>query len=350
MMGGEQMSKIALSDGTVISEFSRPYVIAEVNSSHNGSTEVGMRMIDAAYEAGCNCVKFQSWTAKSLYSKSYYQKNPIAKRFVDKLSLSPDELKKMAMYCREKGIGFSSTPYSREEVDFLVDECNVQFVKISSMEVNNPDFLKYIGDKQIPIVLSTGMADYDEVKKAVSVLESAGNRNIAILHCVSIYPAPLETINLYNIIGLREMFPDYPIGFSDHSLGDAAAIAATTLGAAIIEKHITLDSKKIGMDNQMAMEPEDLKVLVKRCEEISIALGSKERKVLPNEYKQRENMRRSIIVTRDIKKGEVISRELLDVKRPGTGISPERLEELIGRTVNKDIESDTLIMESDLDN
>lgn len=342
------MNSIRLNDGKVISEYGVPYVIAEVNSSHNGNPDIAKKMIDAAVEAGCDCVKFQSWSTESLYSRTYYKKNPIAKRFVEKLSMSSETLKEMADYCKEKGISFSSTPYSKEEVDFLAEKCDVPFIKISSMEVNNPEFLEYIAGKNVPIVLSTGMAEYEEVLRAVSIIESAGNRNVAILHCVSIYPTPLESANINNIVGLRELLPNYPIGFSDHTIGDEAAVAATVLGAAILEKHITLDSSRIGMDNQMAMEPEPLKELVRKCKMIPSALGVKRRELLPEEVRQRDNMRRSIIVTRDIRAGEIICRSDLDVKRPGTGISPERMDEIIGCTVKNDVESDTILLQSDL--
>ena len=342
------MSSITLQDNTVISDYGFQYFVAEVNSSHNGNTETAKKMIDAAVNAGFNCVKFQSWSINSLYSKSYYKENPIAKRFVDRFSMTPDQLKEMAKYCMQKGIGFSSTPYSKEEVDFLVEECNVPFIKIASMEINNLDILRYIGEKQVSIVLSTGMAEMEEIRLAIKVLESSGNKRIALLHCVSIYPSETKTINLNNIIGLRDEFPEYPIGFSDHTLGDIAAIGATALGAAIIEKHITLDSKKIGMDNSMAMEPDDLKVLIDRCRMVNIALGSKKRMVLEKEYNQRKIMRRSIIATRDIPSGTILIREDLAAKRPGTGIPPENMEKLIGKKVNRDIEEDTLIFSEDI--
>lgn len=338
---------IVLNNGVEIVDYGRPYFVAEVNSSHNGSVETAKHMVDAAVDAGCDCVKFQSWSVQSLYSRTYYRQNPIAERFVKKLSLAPEQLKELAEYCSMKGIGFSSTPYSREEVDFLVNECHVPFVKISSMEVNNPEFLMYIGEKQVPVILSTGMAEMEEVGRAVRVLESSGNRNIILLHCVSIYPAKTETVNLNNILGLRERFPNYPVGFSDHTLGKSAAIAATALGAAVIEKHITLDAKKIGMDNQMAMEPDALEDMVKTCRDIQMALGSKERTVLQEEYEQRKNMRRSIVAARNLTAGEVLCREDLDVKRPGTGFPPDRLADLIGCTVIRDIEADTVINESD---
>lgn len=343
------MGKLILNDGKIVSDYGRPYIIAEVNSSHNGNVETARQMIDAAVAAGCDCVKFQSWSAKSLYSKSYYKKNPIAERFVRKLSLTPDQLKEMADYCGEKGIGFSSTPYSEEEVAFLAEECRVPFIKIASMEINNLGFLRYIGNKQLPVILSTGMAEMEEVERAVRALEETGNRQIILLHCVSIYPTKVETVNLNNILGLRERFPDYPVGFSDHTLGSAAAIAAVALGAAALEKHITLDSKKIGMDNQMAMEPGALRELVLDCRNIQLALGSKKRTVLPEEYTQRRNMRRSVIAVRDISEGEILKKEDLDVKRPGTGIPPERMEELIGRITKCKIEADTVIEESDLE-
>lgn len=343
------MNGIKFNDGKVIKNYGRPYMIAEVNSSHNGNVDVAKKMIDAAVESGCDCVKFQSWSTETLYSKSYYQKNPIAKRFVDKLSLTSKELKMMAEYCEEKGIGFSSTPYSKQEVDFLVDECKVPFIKIASMEIDNLEFLNYIAKKNIPIVLSTGMADMQEIEDAVREIENAGNRNIVLLHCVSIYPVDVEKINLNNIIELQNRFPEYPIGFSDHTLGDAAAVAAIALGTAVLEKHITLDAKKIGMDNQMAMEPEELSVLVEKCRQINLALGSRDRIVLPEEIEQRKNMRRSVIVTKDIKKGHVLCREDLDVKRPGTGLSPKRLLECIGKSVNKDIEADIVLMEKDFE-
>ncbi len=342
------MGKCLFNDGGFVEDYGSPYFIAEVNSSHNGNLEIARKMIDAAAIAGCSCVKFQSWSSASLYSKTYYKENPIAKRFVDKFSLSKEQLKEMSDYCRLKGISFSSTPYSEEEVDFLVEECNVPFIKIASMELNNLTFLKYIGEKHIPLVLSTGMGEMEEIEKAIEEIERTGNRDIVILHCVSIYPAAPGIVNLNNILGLRERFPDYPIGFSDHTLGDGAAVAAIALGAAVIEKHMTLDAKKIGMDNQMAMESNDLSILVSKCKEINRALGSKERRMSAEEYEQRKNMRRSVVAVRDLEKGTVLQRKDLYAKRPGTGIPPDKADMLVGHKINKDIEADTLILEEDI--
>jgi len=342
------MSECKFRDDTIIKDFGRPYFIAEVNSSHNGSVIKAQEMIAAAADIGCDCVKFQSWSAASLYSKTYYEQNPMAKRFVDKFSLSSAQLKELAVYCKNKKISFSSTPYSEEEVDFLVDECQVPYIKIASMELNNYSFLRYIGSKQVPIVLSTGMSEIEEIRKAVHVLEESGMKQMVILHCVSIYPTIISTINLNNIWGLREEFPQYPIGFSDHTEGDAAAIAATALGVGLIEKHLTLDHTKVGMDNGMATEPEPFKNLVNKCRDIQIGMGNKQRVVLPQEYEQRKKMRRSIIVVRDLPAGTVLKRDDLYAKRPGTGISPEHIDELVGKTITRDIEADQLVRLEDI--
>ncbi len=342
------MAQCILRDGAVISDYGRPYIVSEVNSSHNGSMELARQMIDASVEIGCDCVKFQSWSVDSLYSKTFYAANPIAKRFVKKLSLSPEQLKELADYCKEKSISFSSTPYSEEEVDFLTEECDVPYIKISSMELNNPKFLKYIGLKHVPIILSTGMSTTEEVIGAVDVLHSAGVEEMAILHCVSIYPTILTNVNLNNIIGLREQFPMHPIGFSDHTEGDAAAVAAVALGAGVIEKHLTLDKSRIGMDNGMATEPPEFSTLVHKCRDIQIAMGSKERILIQQELDQRKNMRRSIIATRDIAVGEIIRESDLGAKRPGTGIPPNQINEVVNKTARKDIPADTLILPEDI--
>ena len=341
------MASIKLISGRELSDYGRPYFVAEVNSSHNGNVEVAKQMIAAAAEAGCDCVKFQSWSAESLYSQSYYKDNPIAKRIVAKFSLSAEQLKEMAAYAHEQGIDFSSTPYSCTEVDYLIDECKAPFVKIASMDLNNLKYLRYIAQKNIPIVLSTGMSTMDEIRKAVKTIEDEGNKQICLLHCISIYPPEFETIHLNNILGLREEFPDYPIGFSDHSHGVEMAVAATALGAALIEKHLTLDSKKIGMDNQMATEPEEMAQMVSCCLNTQIALGNKERVVRQAEQEQMEKMRRSIILTKDLPAGHVLTIDDLDAKRPGTGIPADELDSLVGKKLVKDVQADFLLERED---
>jgi len=342
------MSECSFRDGRIVSDYGVPYFVAEVNSSHNGNIETARKMIDAAADIGADCVKFQSWSAASLYSKTYYDENPIAKRFVERFALTSTQLKQMASYARAQGIEFSSTPYSEEEVDFLLEECRAPFLKIASMELNNPRFLSYIGRKRVPLVLSTGMGTMEEIRRAVQTLEDAGAEEICLLHCISIYPTKVETLNLRNILGLRKEFPHFPIGFSDHTEDDAAAVAAVTLGAALIEKHLTLDRSKVGMDNGMATEPEPFRKLVDKCRMVQRGLGSEEREVFPEELAQRRKMRRSVVVVKDLPAGHVLCAEDLYAKRPGTGIPPDRLGDMIGKSLRCAVKADTLLQEDDI--
>ena len=341
------MANCILRDSTVIGDFMKPYIVAEVNTSHNGNMEAAKEMIDRAKEAGCSCVKFQSWSKESLYSKTYYDENPIAKRIVQKFAFSEAQLMEVARYCKERGIAFSSTPYSEAEVDFLVDKCDAPYIKVASMDLNNYPFLEYIASRGVPIVLATGMGAMEEIRKAVKTVANTGNKNLCLLHCISIYPPEISTIHLNNILGLRNEFPDYPVGFSDHSLGTEMATAAVALGAAMIEKHFTLDRKKIGMDNQMATEPEEMAKLVQHCQNVHAALGNTERIVLPAEMEQRKKMRRSVIATRDLPAGTRLTKADLSAKRPGTGLPPEKINELIGKVLIRDVQADMLISDAD---
>lgn len=341
------MAKVLLRNQIAVADYTKPYVIAEINSSHNGNVETARQMILKAKEIGVDCVKFQSWSAESLYSKTYYAGNPIAKRIVAKFSLNEEQLGGLADFCQEVGISFSSTPYSRKEVDFLLEKCNAPYIKIASMDINNHEYLKYIAKTNAPIVLSTGMSEINEVERAVKTIEDAGNSQIILLHCISIYPAAPETIHLNNILGLREMFPKYPIGFSDHTLGVETACAATALGAAVIEKHFTLDKSKMGMDNNMATEPDEFTLMIKSCANVAAALGNKERVVSKAEYEQRMKMRRSVIAAKDLKAGQTLTAEDLDVKRPGTGIPADKMTLFINKQITRDVEADTLLNEED---
>lgn len=337
------MSVISFRNGRNVGLNEKPYIIAEVNTSHFGKVEIAKEMICMAKEIGADCVKFQSWTDDTLYSKSYYDANPIAQRFVKRYSLSEEAFTKIVDYCSEIGIDFSSTPYSENEVDFLVDKTNAPFIKIASMELNNLPFLDYIGRKGVPIILSTGMGTLEEIEKAVSTIENTGNRQIVILHCISIYPATPEITNLRNITTLKERFPNYVIGFSDHSMGPELAAASIALGAGVIEKHFTLDQSKIGMDNQMAMETDGFETMIQFCHNVASAMGSSERILTEKELEQRKNMRRSIVTAQHLTAGHTLTEADLTFKRPGTGIQPEDLNSLIGRTITKDIEADILL-------
>lgn len=331
------------NDGRVIESFGPPYFVAELNTSHFGDVETAKRMIDAALEVGCDCVKFQSWSPDTLYSTTYYKKNPIARRVVARFSFSLEKQKELSDYSRSRGIAFSSTPYSNREVDFLIKECSVPFIKIASMEINNYPYLEYVARTGSAIVLSTGMADLLEIEQAIDCIRRAGNKRLCVLHCVSVYPALPEDINLNNITELRRLFPELPIGYSDHTIGTATPVAAVALGAAIIEKHFTLDSARIGMDNQMAMEPGQFREMVTACNSAWSSLGRSDRVVSPSEMAQRVNMRRSIVSRRFIGKGETISIGDIDFKRPGDGFSPGQVSSVIGKQATQDIGSDEVI-------
>ena len=338
-------AKITLRDKTIVCEENEPYFIAEMGTSHFGDMAIAKQMIDAAKAAGANCAKFQSWSSETLYSKSYYKENPFTKRFVKKYALTFEQQKELADYCREKDIVFTSTPYSRSEVDFLIQECNVPFIKVASMDLNNYPYLEYIADTGIPIVLATGMSDMEEIETAVKVISSTGNENLCLLHCISIYPPEISTIDLKNIVGLKQKFPRCAIGFSDHSSGTEMDSAAIALGACLIEKHFTLDKSKIGMDNGMAIEPDEYAQMVQQCKNVHLALGTEKRVVREAELEQRMRIRRSIVATRDLSAGDIISARDLDVKRPGTGLPPEQIPELIGCRLKGNVECDTLILE-----
>ncbi|MCS5503262.1 N-acetylneuraminate synthase family protein [Lysinibacillus sp. A4] len=342
------MGMCVLRDGIRIGNFERPYFVAEINSSHNGNLQNALDMVIKAKKAGCHCVKFQSWTEDSLYAESYYDANPISKRIVRKFSFSNSELKEISIFCKANDISFASTPYSNEEVDFLINECDVPFIKIASMELNNHTFLKYIASKKVPIILSTGMGSIEEIRAALKVIEDTGNNNLCLLHCVSIYPTEIKLTQLNNILGLREEFPQYTIGFSDHSLGIEMAVASVALGACLIEKHFTLNSKKIGMDNQMATEPAEFTQLIKLCNNVFEGLGTKERIVSQQELEQRNKMRRSIVASRDLKRGEVLKEEDLICKRPGEGLPPNELPNLIGKELKVDVKKEYNILLSDI--
>lgn len=337
------MSRILLRNDHPVGDHLTPYIVAEMNTSHFGDLALARAMIDSAKQAGCDCVKFQSWTADTLYAKSYYKDNAIAQRFVKKLSLADEQLVALARHCAEVGIDFASTPYSRHEAEFLVEQCQVPFIKIASMELNNHPYLDHLGRLGVPLVLSTGMGSMEEIRAAVEVIARTGNERLVILHCVSVYPAEPEMIRLHNILGLRSEFPQYPIGYSDHTLGIEVPVAAVALGACLIEKHFTLDSGRIGMDNQMATEPDEMARMVSACRHVHTAMGGAARLLDEREIAQRAKMRRSLVAARPLPAGHVLTADDLDAKRPGTGIAPCDIAQVLGRPLAVDLDADEAI-------
>ena len=337
------MADINFRNSRKIGDFRSPYFIAEVNTSHFGNIETAKKMILRAKECSCDCVKFQSWTADSLYSENFYLENPIAKRMFSKFSFSAENLKILSDFCHEQEIDFASTPYSFEEVNFLVEHTNAPFIKVASMDLTNLPLLRYIAKTNTPIVLSTGMATYEQVKDAVETITSEGNDQLSILHCVATYPVEAKDVRLMNILTLRDIFPDFPIGYSDHTIGTEVPCAAVALGSCIIEKHFTLDRSRIGMDNQMATESEDFKHMISLCQSVHSSLGEKERILSDAEIGQKEKMTRSLVALHDLPIGHTIINSDLGAKRPGTGIQVDQINLIIGKKVISEIKTNHLI-------
>lgn len=338
------MSVIHFRNGKEIGDYSKPYIVAELNTSHFGDIEIARNLIRQAKSAGCDCVKFQSWSAKTLYCEEFYKGNAIGKRIVKKFALDNAALRALSSYAAELKIDFSSTPYSIEEACFLVEHCNVPFIKIASMELDNLPYLTELGNLGVPLVISTGMGTNLEIIRAINTIKGTGNQNIVILHCTSVYPSAPGIIRLQNIIGLRSEFPQYPIGYSDHSIGIEIPAASIALGACLIEKHFTLDSKRIGMDNQMATEPNVMTEMVRACHNVHEAIGGAARLLTDKEQDQIPKMRRSMVSVQDLPVATVLELQHIEFKRPGTGISPAHYQQYIGRTVRVPIERGCVIL------
>lgn len=336
-----------------IKNYEKPYVIAEIGANHNGDMKLAKKMIDVAKECGADCVKFQSWSKDTIFSKKVYEDNYFLtddyrnrndyklEEIVDKYSVGKKEHIELKKYCDSIGIDFTSTPFSKGEVDMLSDTLNVPFLKVASMDLNNIPFLEYIAKKQKPIVISTGLSDLTDINEAIKCIENVGNSQIILLHCVSIYPPKDEEVNLNNIDMLRDNF-SYAIGYSDHTIGTVAPILSIAKGACIIEKHFTLDKDMVGWDHKVSADPTELKVIVDACDSAYKMLGNYKRIV--NESEERRNaFRRSIVAADDIKKGTIITEDDLDYKRPGIGIEPKYYRFLIGKEAKNDIKKDELI-------
>lgn len=350
--------KIHLTPKKEVFNFCEPYIIAELGSNHNGDMELAKRLILAAKEAGADCVKFQSWSKETVFSRKVYEDNYFLKddyrnrtdysleAIVEEFSISEKELLDMKRFSEEIGIDCTSTPFSKREVDFLVDELKSPFIKVASMDLNNYPFLEYIAKKGLPIVLATGLSELYEIDRAIRTIENAGNKQIVILHCVALYPPKDEDVNLNNIESLQKIYP-YPIGFSDHTLGFSIPIASVAKGACIIEKHFTLDKSMFGWDHKISATPDELKIICEESKRIQKAMGSYGFRCEEDE-ERKAAFRRSIVTTREIKAGEVIKESDIDFKRPGTGLAPEFKDFVVGRTAKRDIGFDSMITKEDL--
>ena len=327
------------------------FIIAEAGVNHNGDINLAKKLIDAAVEAGVDAVKFQTWKTELLVTQdakqAEYQEENIGKEqfqydMLKELELSYPEFIELKEYCDNKNIIFMSTPDEIESANFLT---NIQDIfKIGSSEVTNLPYLRHIGSLQKKVILSTGMADIGEIEDALNVLVEAGTKkdDITVLHANTMYPTPMEDVNLRAMVTIGKTF-DVAYGYSDHTLGIEVPIAAVALGAKVIEKHFTLDKNMEGPDHKASLEPDELKAMVKAIRNIEIALGSSIKKPSKSEKPNMEVARKSIVASKPIKKGELFSEDNLTVKRPGNGISPMRWDEIIGTIAQKDYDVDELI-------
>lgn len=332
----------------------RVLIIAEAGVNHNGSLDIAKLLVDKAVEAGVDIIKFQTFKAEMLVSKSAkqaeYQKKNIGSNADDsqynmlkKLELSEHDHQELMAYCKERGIQFFSTAFDLESLDYL-HSLNLGLWKIPSGEITNYPYLKKIAQYHEPVILSTGMCEMDDVRAAMNVLLNNGVQRdqIAILHCNTEYPTPFEDVNLRAMLEMQKEF-QCKVGYSDHTKGIVVPIAAVAMGASVIEKHFTLNRNMEGPDHKASLEPDELIEMVNAIRNIEKALGSGKKVVSNSERKNIAIARKSIVAACPIKKGEILTELNLTVKRPGTGISPMRWEEVVGTKAIKDFSEEDLI-------
>lgn len=338
----------------------KPYVIAEIGVNFYDTAkalditpmEAAKLYIDKAAEAGINCAKFQSYKANTIVSKNspaYWDttKEPTKTQyelFLKHDSFGEAEYRELCEYTHSKGMDFTSTPFDYVSADYLYDM--VDFYKISSSDLSNIPFIEHIGKKGKPVYVSVGAAYLSEVDEAVRALKRVGCKDIVLFHCVLSYPTNPKDANLLVIKALKRSFPDVRVGFSDHVAPDESMMTLATaylLGAEVIEKHFTLDKTLPGNDHYHAGDPEDFKKAINNFQWIDSVLGIEEKTVLDCEIVPRREARRSLVLTRDMKAGDVIKNEDLMPKRPGTGISPKFVDVVVGRKVKMDLEEDTIL-------
>lgn len=328
------------------------FIIAEAGVNHNGSLEIAKQLVDAAKEAGVDCVKFQTYISKNIVSKNAvkaeYQKQQSEVEesqhdMLKKLELSFDEFIELKDYCELKGITFLSTAFDFDSINFL-KSLNMETWKIPSGDITNLPYLIKIAKLNKPIILSTGMSTMNDIENAIRALKENGTGELTVLHCTSEYPTPYKDVNLLAMLTIQNQF-NVQIGYSDHTQGIEVPIAAVALGATVIEKHFTLDRNMEGPDHKASLEPDELKKMVESIRHIESAKGDGKKAPAQSEKKNMAVARKSIVANKDIKAGEVFTEENLTVKRPGDGINPMRWFDIIGKKAVRDFEEDELISE-----
>lgn len=330
----------------------RTLIIAEAGVNHNGDMALARRLIDVAAVAGADMVKFQTFNADRLVTasakKADYQIRSTGAaesqhEMLRRLELSREMHEELIAHCKLRGISFLSTGFDIESIDLLVDFGQNQF-KIPSGEITNLPYLRHVGRLGKPVILSTGMSTMDEIAAALGILEQAGtpHERITLLHCTTEYPTPMNEVNLRAMLTMRDAF-GVAVGYSDHTAGIEVSIAAVALGASVIEKHFTLDRTLPGPDHLASLEPDELKAMVASIRNIEQVLGDGVKRPSASEARNMAVARKSLVAARAIHAGEVFSASNLAVKRPGTGISPMRWDEVLGRTAPRDFAPDEMI-------
>ncbi len=341
--------------GDIVIGGDRIYIIAEAGSNHDGDLAQAKRLTDIAADAGADAVKFQAFSADSFILKELGddfdaaspEENAERIEIVDKVSLPREWLPELAEYATKKNLHFLCTPFDFEAVDILTD-IGVPAFKIASCDLTHHPLLAYVAERGIPVILSTGMSTMDEIAEALAVLKEFGNPPVVLMHCVSEYPVPPENVNLRAIELLWAKF-GLPTGFSDHTLGITAAVAAAARGVSVIEKHFTLNRSLDGPDHPYALEPDELKEMVIAIREVEQLLGEMKKEPVGYEIEDRVLSRRCIIAKTDIQQGEVITEEMLDYRMPLAGIPASRWREVIGKRAAVEIKAETPIKEGMLD-
>lgn len=329
------------------------FIIAEAGVNHNGSVGTAKDMIDVAKEAGCDAVKFQSFITEKCIcryaSKANYQKHVMGDietqyDMVKKLELNANDHRILSKYCQKREIMFLSTPFDLTSVELLAG-LGVPIFKIASGEITNMPLLDKIGSLKKYVLLSTGMADLEEVRSALKVLNNAGtdNDHITVLQCNTEYPTPCADANLRAMLTMRDTLK-VNVGYSDHTLGFEVLIAAVAMGATVVEKHFTLDKNMTGPDHRISLIPEELKLMVKAVRNVEMALGNGIKQPSPSERLNRDIVRKSIVAAKNIRKGESFSEDNITVKRSGGGISPMAWDTVMGKKAVRDIKEDERII------
>lgn len=324
------------------------FIIAEAGVNHNGNMKLAKKLVDVAVDCGVDAVKFQTFKSENLVTEdadmASYQERNIEKKesqldMLKKLELRYNDFEELKRYCDSKNIIFLSTPHTLDAIDFL--DSLVPAFKIGSGDLNNIPSLKYVAKKGKPIILSTGMSTYEEVKESVQSILAEGNNQIILLHCTTSYPCPIEDVNMKALITMKKL--GCHIGYSDHTLGIFIPIMAVSLGAVVIEKHFTLDKNMDGPDHRASLNPFELRKMVDEIRRVEIAMGDGNKCPTNTEMEIAKVARKSLVARVDIPKSTIITKNMVVIKRPGTGIEPKLIDDVVGRVTKCKIYKDELI-------